>query len=94
MLEFGCSGLDTSGHPPASNDGDVPGREGIGEPMSLSDHPGCRDSGMWKSSNSKESLNGVGPCPRLMLRKIFCIRLWRCGGRSCSRVSRCTCAAL
>ena len=56
--------------------------------------PGVRDNGIWKSSSSKESLNGVGPCPRLILRRIFCIRLWRCGGRSCSRVSRCTCAAL
>ena len=31
-----------------------------------------RWSGTWKSSSSKASLKGVGPWPRLMLRRIFC----------------------
>ena len=50
--------------------------------------------GTWKSSSSKASLKGVGPWPRLMLRRIFCIKRWRSGGMSCPRVSRCTWAAL
>ena len=33
-----------------------------------------RGSGMWNSSSSKESLNGVGPWPLVMLLKIFCSR--------------------
>ena len=39
-----------------------------------------RWSGTWKSSSSKASLNGVGPWPRLILRRIFCIKrcaLWQ-----------------
>ena len=33
MLEFGCSCLYAPEHPPAGNDGDVSGGEGIGEPI-------------------------------------------------------------
>ena len=37
--------------------------------------PGVLVSGMLKSSISKESLKGVGPCPRVILLRIFCMRL-------------------
>ena len=53
-----------------------------------------RGIGIWKSSSSNESLNAVGPWPRVMLLRIFCIRRWRCVGRSYCRTSRCTWTAL
>ena len=92
VLETG-SGLDVSQHPPAIK---VMSRAAN---RSLNQSPlrvisSRRWRGTWKSSSSKASLNGVGPWPRLVLRRIFCINRCRSVGISCPRVSRCTCAAL
>ena len=45
VLEFGCGCFDTPQHPPTSNEGDVTGCKGIGEPVAWSGNSRC--SGEW-----------------------------------------------
>ena len=41
MLEFGGSSFDASEHPPTSDDGDVTGCKGVGEPVAWSNDSRC-----------------------------------------------------